>query len=675
MGVGEDRRDLVLRHVLAYPSFGLYPFPVFAPALDAVGRVTGDCTCPPSHPSRDRKTGVCASPGKHPMTPAGYKDATQDPVVLRRLFDRIPVPNVAIAAAPSRIILVDEDPRAGGDETLQALLVEVGEPLPDTWTLETSEKGHHYYFDIPPGIEIDTLRVVSKLGPGLEIKFAGYGCAPPSLHVKGTPYQFLIGYSPTELEPMLGRRPAICPPWLWKRIVLPPVEGPDLDVPPVADSLLGILFAQRGWTRDQRNATKWAVRCPWEDEHTTGATPFGTALFGPHEPGGLGGFDCRHAHCAGRTADTVLKTFSAAERDVANQALALRGITREEVPWPSDADVPPLGGPVTRAEDVLGDDADDHAGDDRADGEARDDASDTNPWQRVLTAPEFLKQIEHAPDWLVDGMLMPGAITRLNSPRGLGKTNIGHAYAVQLARDGLEVLLFDRDNPKSEIRRRLRAWGAEDLQHLLILSREHAPALTDASAWKKFPPGRYKLIVIDSWDASTEGVGEQDSAKPSKAQAVLLDLAHRANGPAVLVLANTTKSGEAGRGAGTLEDREDIVIEVRDATGFTPTGGTDWWLGLPDASRSSWGDRAARRTNTDHVRLAFVFQVSGQPRAHAVCRRDRLHHDPLELSPGYGRRGRGRGGGAGGAGKGDQGEGRERRQRAQAGARPPRADQ
>jgi len=246
-----------------------------------------------------------------------------------------------------------------------------------------------------------------------------------------------------------------------------------------------------------------------------------------------------------------------------------------------------------------------------AEPEGDDDGEDRGtrdtPWTHTLSAPAFLAQMEDTPDWLIDGVLMPGAITRLNSPRGLGKTNLGHAWAVMAARAAHQVLLFDRDNPKAEIRRRLRAWGAAEIEHLHIISREHAPALTDARAWRQFPIGKYDLIVIDSWDASTEGVGEQDSAKPSKAQAVLLDLAHRANGPAILVLANTVKSGEAGRGAGTLEDREDIVCEVRDATGFTPTGQAEWWLGLPDASRGAWAARAARRVKQDRQRLAVTY--------------------------------------------------------------------
>jgi hypothetical protein len=247
------------------------------------------------------------------------------------------------------------------------------------------------------------------------------------------------------------------------------------------------------------------------------------------------------------------------------------------------------------------------ANDVTGDGGEPDHGARGNPWDYALSAPAFLAEIENVLEFLYDGVLMPGAITRINSPRGLGKTNIGHAIGVQLARAGKRVLLFDRDNPKAEIKRRLHAWSAAGLKTLTVLSREHAPALTDVRAWKKYPIGAYDVMIIDSWDASTEGVGEQDSAKPSKAQAILLDLAHREDGPAILVLANTVKSGAAGRGVGTLEDREDIVLEVRDATGFIPTGRSDWWSELPDASRGAWADRAARRVKKDRLRIACIY--------------------------------------------------------------------
>ena len=113
-------------------------------------------------------------------------------------------------------------------------------------------------------------------------------------------------------------------------------------------------------------------------------------------------------------------------------------------------------------------------------------------------------------------------------------------------------------------------------------------------------------MVVDSFDSATEGVGEQDSAKPSRAIAPLLDIAHRENGPAVLVLGNCVRSGSHSRGSGVAEDRADIVYEVRDATDFKPSGTKPWIEELPPADASSWAKRSARRKQRQHYRLAFI---------------------------------------------------------------------
>jgi hypothetical protein len=136
---------------------------------------------------------------------------------------------------------------------------------------------------------------------------------------------------------------------------------------------------------------------------------------------------------------------------------------------------------------------------------------------------------------------------------------------------------------------------------------EDAPPLTNPGGWKSFPLNTYDLVIIDSWDSFTEGVGEQDSAKPSLAQKVILDLAHRRGGPAFLIPANTVKSGEAGRGAGTLEDREDIVCEVRDATNVAFSGREDWWAETATGSRAEWAEQSRRRQHQQRLRLAFVY--------------------------------------------------------------------
>jgi hypothetical protein len=239
-----------------------------------------------------------------------------------------------------------------------------------------------------------------------------------------------------------------------------------------------------------------------------------------------------------------------------------------------------------------------------------------NPWLHVEGMADFLKG-EEEPDYLFHPVIVRGAVTNMYSPRGIGKTMWALFVAVMLALKGLKVLLIDRDNPRREIKSRLRSFGATDnLAPLKVISREHAPPLTDAQAWGEFPYADHDLVIVDSLDSAAEGVGEQDSAKPSKAIAPLLDIAHRENGPAVLVLGNCIKTGAHARGSGVIEDRADIVFEVRDCTNFHPTGRKPWVEELPPAAAADWASRSSRRKKQVKLRLAFIptkFRVGEEP--------------------------------------------------------------
>jgi hypothetical protein len=173
----------------------------------------------------------------------------------------------------------------------------------------------------------------------------------------------------------------------------------------------------------------------------------------------------------------------------------------------------------------------------------------------------------------------------------------------------MRILLLDRDNPKHTIRRRLRGLGAADLNlaTLKIIPREQCPPLTKPDLWGLFPFADYDLVVVDSFDSFSEGSGEQDSARPSKALAPLLDICHRENGPAVLLLGNTVRSAAHSRGSGVIEDRADVVFEARDATDFRPTGSKPSWVEeLPEQGAAKWAARSTRRTRREKFRLALV---------------------------------------------------------------------
>lgn len=223
-------------------------------------------------------------------------------------------------------------------------------------------------------------------------------------------------------------------------------------------------------------------------------------------------------------------------------------------------------------------------------------------WSRAVPAPSFLAASEEEVEFLEARLLAPGALTEWFSPRGLGKTHTAHAIAVKLARAGRRVLLLDRDNSAREVRRRLRGWGGAEAHSLEVLTRDQAPPLTDAAAWRDFPAAKYDLVIVDSLDSAAKGMGERDSEKPSRVLAVLLDIARQQNGPAILVLGNTVKTAAHSHGSGVVEDRADIVFEVRDATDLRPTGSKPWIEELPPADASSWAKRATRRQRRDRYR-------------------------------------------------------------------------
>ena len=244
-------------------------------------------------------------------------------------------------------------------------------------------------------------------------------------------------------------------------------------------------------------------------------------------------------------------------------------------------------------------------------------ASSSSVWAADTMETFLNDSISDDAEVLYDKVLYRGTVTEIFSPRGIGKSLFALFLAVWLALRGFRVLLLDRDNPRREVRTRLRSWGAcADLSTLKVITRERCPPLTNAVAWAEFPYSDYDVVILDSLDAMAEGVGEQDSSKPSRAIAPILDIARRESGPAVLVLGNCVKTGAHSRGSGVIEDRADVVFEVRDATEFHPSGKKSWIEELPAADAASWASRSSRRKGQVKFRLAFIptkFRIGEEP--------------------------------------------------------------
>lgn len=310
------RRDdaVMYRSALAYAQAGFYVFPCYQ--LDAAG----DCTCPKKHPSRDPQTGECHNAGKHPRTFNGVKDATRDLDEIRRMWSGEALhANIGLACGPSGLVVIDVDPRNGGDETLGALLARHG-PFPETPIQLTGGGGQHYVFRRP---NMPVVRGPKDgVGRGVDIKAdGGYVIAAPSRHKSGKVYAW---DSSARLLPPEAVAPADVPPWLLsmleakERARLAPSSGA------VEDSYLGRCFKLEGWLGRALPNGKAAARCPWEDEHTGGTRFDGSTVLYPANPGHrFGHFDCAHNHCRGRRGDDVLAKIPTATKDLAKAELGL----------------------------------------------------------------------------------------------------------------------------------------------------------------------------------------------------------------------------------------------------------------------------------------------------------------------------------------------------------------
>lgn len=157
------------------------------------------CTCNGSH----------AEPkdiGKHPVV-SWNQAATSDIETIRRWWHTEPKYNLGVVCRPSGFLVIDIDPRSGGDNSYEKFqeLVEGNLPLTleantGTYTVGSElVRGRHLFYkcdsseDLIGNLEKSGLR-------GIDIKHNGYVLIAPSKHYSGTTYQWVDGKRPDQIE-------------------------------------------------------------------------------------------------------------------------------------------------------------------------------------------------------------------------------------------------------------------------------------------------------------------------------------------------------------------------------------------------------------------------------------------------------------------------------------------
>lgn len=204
----------MLTAALAYARLGWRVIPLFGivESTGDDGTITRRCAC---------GKGDCHSSGKHPhgfLARNGLHAATTDESVIKSWFDRVKNINIGIACQPSGIVVLDLDPRNGGEFTLEKIEAEYG-PLRADVMQFSGGGGRHYVFSYSLSGNLQ-----GRLGNGIDIKQDGYIVASPSRHISGGTYEWEASSDPRD-----GVAPGPLPDWI-RDLIGPQREKIDAEV-------------------------------------------------------------------------------------------------------------------------------------------------------------------------------------------------------------------------------------------------------------------------------------------------------------------------------------------------------------------------------------------------------------------------------------------------------------
>ena len=124
---------------------------------------------------------------KTPYIKNWQNDASNNPKLINEWWNQWPEAGVAIHTGKSKLIVVDVDPRNGGEESFKSLIKAHGADWLSKYKVKTGGGGTHYYYQVAGNVEYPKL-----LGKGIDLQSGNqYVIAPPSLHKSGGHYEWV----------------------------------------------------------------------------------------------------------------------------------------------------------------------------------------------------------------------------------------------------------------------------------------------------------------------------------------------------------------------------------------------------------------------------------------------------------------------------------------------------
>ena len=164
--------------------------------LPCHGIVDGRCTCGQSHmESKDI--------GKHPAINAWNVESSSDIAKVHTWWETNAEYNVGVNCKASGFLVIDIDPRSGGDTAYDKFEAYVDGALPPTVEATTGQyeiggkiiRGRHLFYKCDEGESL--IGNLSSLGfKGIDVKHNGYVLISPSRHFSGITYEWVEGKEP-----------------------------------------------------------------------------------------------------------------------------------------------------------------------------------------------------------------------------------------------------------------------------------------------------------------------------------------------------------------------------------------------------------------------------------------------------------------------------------------------
>ncbi len=548
---GINERDTVDYHDID-PAFemavrmakaGVPVFPVRKP-------VNGYCTCPNGR--------ECLVPGKHPHIRGWTNEATTNLDQLDRWHRQFPRCNWGgLTGKRAGRLIMETDPRAGGDDGLQELERELG-PLPETQTYLSGTGGTHRVFAWP-GDDIEIINSAGRLAIGVDVRGrGGMGILPGSRHKSDKLYEILNDVPPADLPGPWVARMKSDP----ERRTNSGYDGPEAQFEPV---LAGCRFMQHA----QDDAATLGEEDWWLAVTIAANTENGIEhaheLSAPY-PGYL--FD-----------ETQAKAARAIEQDSPPRCKTIEERTGGK--W---CQVCPHKGRITGPL-TLGLPKPTIMRSWESAGNASESLSDTTTPPvsdrkfRFRTAKEIGETTPATPHWICRGLVAPGSITEIDGKaKSAGKTTFaltmlgcifgGRAF-LDLPTRWTKAVYLTEQSPTSyrEPLRRAGLLSSEDLLVLCFADTKGAPwpDVAAGSVDEAIKAGA-ELLIVDTLPQFSGLKGDSENNAGSALEAVLpLQLA-ASRGLAVVVIRHDRKGGgsvgESGRGSSAYAGAVDIVLQL-----------------------------------------------------------------------------------------------------------------